>query len=175
MPRVKWTPIKPIRPLKMDEAEFKRVVRNALRTEGRKIRKEFEETTKTWDHKVEFREHTHLAVKDRVMSVEVETDDLIYHFVSGGTKPHPIEPKKKGGVLVFRAGYKAKTTPRIIGSGSGGSFGGTVFAKRIPRHPGTTAREFPRMIRRKRMPKFYKAMLTAWTKAVRATGLMFGG
>jgi len=166
LPHVKF---KAIRPPKIDEAAAKAIMRNALRKEGRHIRKDFEETTKTWDHEVEFKEHTHLAMSDLVMSVEVETDDEIYGYVSNGTRPHPIVPKKQGGTLVFKTGYKAKTTPRQIGSGSGGSFGPTVFAKAV-KHPGTKARRFPTTIWKKRLPEFYAAMWTAWRKAIKATG-----
>lgn len=166
MPHVKF---KTIKPPKMNEAAAKQILRTALRKEGRHVLKDFEETTKTWDHEVDFKTHTHLAMADVIMSVEVETDDEIYNYVSGGTKPHPIVPKKKGGVLVFKGGYKAKTAPRQIGSGSGGPFGPTVFAKAV-KHPGTKARRFPTVIWKKRMPEFYKVMWAAWRKAIKATG-----
>ena len=44
-------------------------------------------------------------------------------FVHNGTKPHPIYPKKAGGVLVFQIGGK------------------TVFARKV-NHPGTKAQPF---------------------------------
>jgi len=162
-----------VRPPKMDVEAANRIMRNALRTEGRHILKDFEETTKTWDHEVEFKTHTHLALADVKMSVEVETDDEIYHFVSGGTKKHKI-PKvpKKEGYLVFQTGYTAKTKRGIIGSSSGGSFGSFASAKQVD-HPGTKARRFPTTIWKKRMPEFYAAMWGAWRQAIKATG--YGG
>ena len=162
MPHVKF---RAVRPPALKAGAAQRIMRNALRTEARHIKKEFEKTTATWDHDVDFREHTHLKLSYSVMSVEVETDDEIYHFVSGGTKPHDIRPKKQGGTLAFQSGYKAKTSPRQIGSRSGGSFGATVFAKAV-KHPGTKAREFPEVIRAIRIAPFYKSMGVAWRKAI---------
>ena len=166
MPHVKF---RAIRPPKMDVEAANRIMRNALRTEGRHILKDFGETTKTWDHKVAFKTHTHLALADLTMSVEVETDDEIYGFVSDGTKKHDIRPKKPGGTLAFQSDYKAKTTRGVIGSSSGGPFGNTVFAKAV-KHPGTKARRFPTTIWKNRTPEFYKAMWGAWRQAIKATG-----
>ena len=49
--------------------------------------------------------------------------DFYGSFVRGGTKPHEIRPKKKGGVLVFKIG------------------GRTIFAKKV-NHPGTKANPY---------------------------------
>ncbi len=49
--------------------------------------------------------------------------DFYGMFVRGGTRPHEIRPKKKGGVLVFKIG------------------GRTIFAKKV-NHPGTKANPY---------------------------------
>lgn len=162
MPHVKF---KAIRPPALKVGAAQKIMRNALRAEAKKIKREFEKTTATWEHKVDFREHVHLAPSYSVMSVQIETDDEIYGYVSNGTKPHEIRPKKKGGVLAFQSGYKAKTSPRQIGSGSGGSFGDTIFRASV-QHPGTEARRFPEVIYQSRLKAFYNRMGIAWRKAI---------
>lgn len=107
------------------------------------IRHDFEKTTESWDHAVEFVEH---VTKDaRGITISVSTDDEIYNYVNGGTKPHAI-PKVAGGKrLRFQwdgpGSYQAKTRPGTIGSGPGGSSGPYVSFKSVW-HPGTEPRNF---------------------------------
>lgn len=58
-------------------------------------------------------------------SVYTIGSDVFYApYVNDGTRPHPIKPKRPGGVLRF-----------VVG-------GRVVFAKRIPMHPGTKPNPF---------------------------------
>lgn len=70
----------------------------------------------------------------------IGTSSQKYGWVNKGTPAHTIVPKR-GRFLVFSAGGKAKTTPRVIGSSRGSRGGKRIFARRV-RHPGTKAREF---------------------------------
>jgi hypothetical protein len=99
--------------------------------------KDFQSTTSTWNHKVAF---TATATRD---GYDVGTSDEIYGYVDQGTRPHVIVGH--GGPLVFQSGYKAKTSPRVIGSSGGGATGAVVFTRMV-QHPGTAAREFTETI-----------------------------
>jgi len=165
LPRVKMVLIKPSL---IDSVPAKKIMRSQLRKEARIIHKAFNTTTRTWEHKPVFKEHTHLSMSDAVIWVEVETDDEIYRYVSEGTRPHTIVPKREGRRLVFKAGYKSKTTPRVIGSHKGGPFGKIVWAKKA-KHPGTKARQFPAEIAKRKRPGFTRRMKVAWKRAARAT------
>lgn len=131
--------------------------------------KDYEKTTQTWEHEVDFKGEVN--DKPAEISVSVSTDDKIYGYVDKGTKPHIIRPKRKnkGGRLFFQSKYKSKTTPRIINSHKGGSYGDTVVA-RIVHHPGTEAREFTHTIQAKYQPKLKKEMDKAITRAAKKSG-----
>ena len=105
--------------------------------------REFEATVRTWDHEVIFQKEIRV-LKTRIIGI-VWTDDEIYGYVDKGTKPHKIRPKKAT-ILAFPETYLAKTAINLIGSGSGGSSGDTVFAKEVD-HPGNDPRNFSKIIR----------------------------
>lgn len=108
---------------------------------------DFKATTKSWKHKVTFKK-SGATVTANAISGFVGTDDTIYGYVTHGTTPHLIVPRRAR-ALRFQAGYASKTTPRILGSHQGGPRGETVFAQ-VVHHPGTTAREFEEEIAQRR-------------------------
>src|SRR5512146_308466 len=73
----------------------------------REIKKDFQGTTKTWDHQPEF---TSMVSLKGGVSVLVGTDDEIYNWVSNGTPEHEIGPVDAD-YLVFQPGYTTKTVP----------------------------------------------------------------
>jgi hypothetical protein len=99
--------------------------------------KDFEGAVRTWRHKPSFR-----ITRDED-STSVGTDDKIFGYVDGGTRPHLIRPKKKR--LRFQTGFSAKSSPGSLSSGRGGRSGPFVFA-RVVRHPGTKARNFSKLV-----------------------------
>lgn len=139
---------------------------NELRAVGKEIKKDFQATTATWDHDPKFELDITLAGGEP--GVTVSTTDEVYKFVDEGTKPHTIAPVNAQ-VLSFRAGYKAKTQPGVIGSKGGGPEGDQVFAM-VVSHPGTEARKFSEKIKRKWAGEFGKRMLAAMDAAAKATG-----
>lgn len=161
-----------IPPPAFKEAEYKRVVRNALRRATYRLKKDFEATTETWDHEVVFKEHTHLAEKDPIMSASITTDDQIYAWVNDGTglkgpghAKYPIYPgavtgKSDKTALAFPSVSRPKTRPGYIGSGLGYRGGKTRFAKAVW-HPGIKARLFTEAIKRKWEPWFKREMIAA--------------
>lgn len=117
----------------------------------RNIKDDFEKTVKTWDKKPEFKT-THKGPDGDDLVLEVSTDNEIYGYVSGGTRPHEIRPRKAK-ALAFQANYRAKTVPKRLPSRKGGKSGPTVIRQSV-QHPGTEAREFEKLIMKRQQPKF---------------------
>jgi len=128
---------------------------------------EYELTTATWEHQPHF---VHMVdIGSDGVSILVGTDDRIYGYVNRGTPPHMIYPKKPGGVLAFRSGYSAKTSPNTLGSRAGGPSGGMVYARGVP-HPGTEPRNFDTIIDKEWTPEIQRRMKNAVARAVYASG-----
>lgn len=125
-----------------DVNKFSSLYKNHMRMIGLRVQGDFNLTTKTWKHKPKF------TVKRDTDSVTISTDDDIYALVEAGSPRHPIFPRRARR-LVFPNKYKAKTTPGIIGSKSGGKSGTVVIATKIPDHPGFQARKFVNAIKEK--------------------------
>lgn len=156
---------------------YRRQFRNACKRAGYGIKKDFEKTTATWEHKPEFKVST--SVVGPGPAVEVTTDDDIYRFVNDGTKPHPIfagifTGKSKKKALVFQWGgpgtYTAKTVPGVIGSRGGGP-SGDIVKRAYVQHPGTEARRFDQDIEEMWRPKFKAEIEQALRDAVREAGM----
>ena len=128
--------MKAIIPKGLNIEQIARAVENTLNAAAIAVQIDFETTTATWDTQVDFATDT--PSPDRRI---VGTDNLIYHWVNGGTKAHDISPKN-GKILRFQGGYTAKTRPSYIGSGSGGRSGGVITTRKTVKHPGTKARAF---------------------------------
>ena len=149
------------------DAIYKRLVGAAERSADF-AEKEFAKTYRTWDHKPTFKK----KVKASRGSIgwEVWTADQIYSWVSGGTKgPYKI-PKDKPGLLVFPSGYKAKTTPNLVFSKQGGSFGSTVFFYGQVTHPGIDPRNFDEAVARFVKPWWVKWNADAIKVGARESG-----
>lgn len=118
---------------------------NMMRDVGERIREEFEDTTKTWNHKPSFEPSTSVPkVGADMISVETTTTDKQYNWVSDGTRPHLIFPVNSK-ALAFPGTFIPKTFPGIIGSGVG--FVGPVDEIHPSvAHPGVEARKFDKAI-----------------------------
>ena len=136
-------PLKVIIPkdLAFDPQRMERTINNGLDGAAKAAQVDFNVTTQTWDHDVEFTIEE--APGERIIS----TDDEIYGYVNDGTPAHIIEAKN-GKSLAFGVPHKAKTAVRVIGS-SAGSRGTTIVKRKRVRHPGTDAREFDETIAQK--------------------------
>lgn len=125
-----------------DPAKLARAVTNALDGAAKGALIDFKATTATWDHQPDFA--TDAPSADRRV---VGTDDEIYGYVTGGTRPHVIVAHGKA--LAFPGGgFRPKSRPRVIGSNKGSKGGAAIFRPRV-NHPGTTAREFEEAIAEK--------------------------
>jgi hypothetical protein len=110
-----------------------------LRAIGNGLRDDFREITSNWKHKPTF------VIARSPAQVSVFTVDDVFGYVDKGTKAHIIKAKK-GKLLKFRTGYKAKTRPNNSRfKGPGKATGGWRSAKRV-KHPGTKARNFSRIL-----------------------------
>jgi len=158
---------KPIHPAKFNEKAFSDAFYEVAKKTGQDIKKDFEKTTETWDHKPKF--EMIIAVGPNSVDILVGTNDEIYGYVDDGTNEHLILPKKPGGVLAFKSKYRSKTIPNVIGSRWGGGSGDTIFAKWVI-HPGSKARNFTKAISKKWTPIYKKRMEKAMADANKRAG-----
>ena len=157
---------KVIKPKRLKEKEMRLELLNGLRTVARAVERDYKETVKTWKTKVEF--ETIVSLRGGKAEFLVGTNSKIYEYVDKGTKPHIIRPKRAQ-FLRFQTGYRAKTTPGIIGSSSGGRSGDIVYSQGV-RHPGTKARKFSEIINKKYERKFKDEMHAAMRRAAQKSG-----
>lgn len=153
--------MKTIKPKALKQKEMRLELLNGLRAVGKKVLKDFELTTKTWDHKPKF--ELAISLKGKGPQFLAGTDDEIYRYVNEGTKPHRIRPKRAK-ALRFQGTYRAKTTPGVIGSRGGGSSGDVIFSQGV-QHPGTKARNFDKQIGKKWEKSFRNEMHEAMKRA----------
>lgn len=163
----KLTPIIP-RPLNV--SGIRQALVDGMRDVGQRIREDFEDTTKTWNHQPKFEPAFPIPkVASDAITVTTETDDKIYGWTSEGTKAHdiPLVPGVKR--LAFPSEFIPKTFPGIIGSGVGFSGGIMKFPIQV-HHPGTQARKFDANIADKNRGNLKITMNQAMSIAARASG-----
>lgn len=105
-------------------------VKRGLKNAAKVADNDFKRSIKTWDEKPS------LKTEEQNDGYTVGTDNKIYDFVSGGTRPHQIT-----GNLAFQS-YQAKTSVGSLDARSGGAFGPFAYANTVT-HPGIKPREFP--------------------------------
>lgn len=148
---VAWKAIKPAR-LRQDAMRL--ALFNGMRRIGTKMKADFEKTTKTWDNKPKFEVLVSLAGGGA--TVLVDTNSVIYGYVTKGTAEHVILPRRAK-ALRFGSVFRAKTTPGVIDSRAGGSSGPDVFSQGVL-HPGTEPRNFDKIIARDWSRRFKREM-----------------
>jgi hypothetical protein len=120
----------------LDARKLKRAKKNALDGAAKGALVDYKVTSQTWSHKPGFTIESP-SDNERI----VGTDDDIYGYVDDGTPPHVIVAKPGKVLTWIGANYRAKTKPRVIGSGRGGNDNTIVYTKLV-QHPGTDARDF---------------------------------
>lgn len=157
--------IKAILPKKrqvFDSRKLNTELRGALSKTGNLARTDFKKTTRTWKDKPTFRK-VGPRTKGDGLEVEVFTENLIYFFLTRGTRSHPVAPKRAK-ALRFKSGYKAKTRVKVIGSRGGGGFGATVFSKGH-RVKGIKARDFDKVIAKRQQKILINLIRLAFLRA----------
>lgn len=139
----------------LNPAQLQKAIDNSLTQTAKAIKVDFDVTTRTWSKRPAF------TIRRKPGKIFITTDDPIYGLVDEGARAHPITPKKKGGVLIFRGGYKAKTRVRQIRSTSGGARGNVTRINRVA-HPGFQGRELADTIAEKWDERYPKQ----WQRAV---------
>lgn len=165
-----FTPILP-GPFKYQEI-YKRmeaVIRRV--TEG--VKRDFENTTDSWSDRPKF--ELRITVAPTEIAGVTWTSNMIWRLLSIGTgihgpkhQPYIIRPTNAS-VLAFSEGYRAKTHPGILGSGTGGPTGGTVFAT-VVEHYGVEGRNWPQAAAKK-----YRPLLLKWGRQAMAEGARASG
>lgn len=147
MPRIRLEAIRVPRTF-LDPRRQERAIKNFLDSTAENIRIDLQVTVQTWKEKPTFK--IEVTGED---SREISTDNLIYKFVSGGTKVR---------YATMTGDFIAKTRPGWIGSGAGR--GGRAFVNKKKPMPGIKARHFPKVIIKKwkpRLPGLMRRMIAA--------------
>ena len=142
MPQIKLIPIKVKNKNLLDPKKMEKVIARTLDVMAGQVKEDFERTTKTWDHKPDFK-----ILKVKAFVRAIGTNDQIYSYVTHGTRPHVIVPKR-GAVLRFPKSFRPKTKVRHLTSYGGSKSKGMRYTK-IVHHPGTQARQFEEIITEK--------------------------
>lgn len=146
--------MKLISPKRLDIPLMLSMLADGVQQEGEIEQGKYEQTTRTWTNAPDH-EMAMTQTKEEIKATNL-TDDEIYYYAHNGTKAHPIVPKRKP-MLIFKNGYRAKTTPGVLRSKQGGAFGKTVVAHAV-QHPGTKARGWTDILLRNRPRAFKSAM-----------------
>ena len=143
------------------EAVMREIEHTMSTKTARDIRNLFEKTTEGWSNTMnpssgfdEVRWNTQTHFGPTRNSVEVFTNSKKYAIVNEGSPPHTIVPRREK-MLRFRTGYRAATTPKVIGSHAPSRFGDVVGAGMV-NHPGFEARKFDETIAEEYTPTFEK-------------------
>lgn len=160
--------IKAIKPKKLRVDKMRLELLTEMNAIGSDIQKDFEKTTKTWDHKVKFEIVKSIPTNLGRVEIFVGTNDRIYQYVDEGTREHIIQPKGDY-PLEFRSRYKRKTTPNVIGSKQGGAFGEKRYAYWVI-HPGNKPANLSETIAKTWQKRMKRRMEKAMRRAVQASG-----
>ncbi len=158
-----------VKPKKLRAQEYRLEFLNAMRKAGKVIEKEdYGQIFRTWKHKPKM--ETVISLTGPGPEMLVGTDDEIFGYLDEGTEgPYRI-PKTGSATLAFSEGYKAKTVPGQLQSRPGGPFGDKVVIKGHVFHPGIKARNFTKLIVKKRTPWFKRQMEAAMKRANQKAG-----
>lgn len=159
-----------IRPDALKSEAVRSEVRKAMHSIGIKAKGTFRGITANWkeENQPRYNFETKNLKSSIRLTVYISGNVKVFNYVSRGTEPHVILPRNSRR-LVFRTGYKAKTQPGSLASGTGGASGPTVAALEV-HHPGTKAREFEEQVVAKYEPIFIQAVDEAMKRGATASG-----
>lgn len=152
----------------LDPQRVEQELRSVLNSEVKPdILADFRKTVNGWKTRVDFTARTSITSNAIALNVSPTGEGAkIWGYVNSGTRPHIIRPKRAGGVLAFRGGFRAKTRPGRLSSGAGGSSGRMIFTRQVY-HPGTEARNFDELIADANRPKFKRLCENGLKRALR--------
>lgn len=135
-----------------DDKAFRRDLRRINKNRAAKMKRDFQRTTKTWEHKPTFHQLTEIEPEPTVM---VYTEDEQYGYVSGGTRVRRA---------LMTPDYSPKTRPGVLDSFPGR--GGVVYVSRKLNLPGIEARRFPEAVEKKHKKPHQRDVEAAIKRAV---------
>jgi hypothetical protein len=155
--------VKGLKPKKLKIDKVRLRILNALRAEGKEIKKEFEKTVATWKGaKPTFEIAIGLTGQDAIVLVGPAGNRegaQKWGWLDGGTEAHVIRAKNAPN-LVFQTGFTPKTKVQTFSSGTGSSSPPWRSVKQV-QHPGIEAREWSITIVKRRKKPFTKRILKA--------------
>ena len=135
-----------------EDKEFRRELQSINKNRAAKMKRDFQHTTKTWEHKVTFHQLTEIEPDPTVI---VYTDDEQYGYVSGGTRVRRA---------LMSPDFEAKTRPGALDSFPGR--GGAIFVSSKLNLPGIEARNFPEAVEKKHKRPHQRDVERAIARAV---------
>jgi hypothetical protein len=125
------------------ERTLRQEIRDALDRVQTVARRHFDNTTKTWQEKVEWVEKQSTA--SGIAFFSITTDNELYYLVDHGAKGHAIRARNFPS-LVWRRDYYPKSEPGILASAEGFR-GGPYRREPYIWHEGFEARDFDETVR----------------------------
>lgn len=156
--------------------QFRREALGVLSEYGNVRLNTFNAVVSDWDHKPRF--NLNLVNKDDVIGFKVEATGQhanIWDYVNEGTgmaggfrsTRYPIRPKRPGGRLKFRTGYRARTAPNAQFGVGDGSRTGDFVTTDLVLHPGIEPRDFTKKADEVQTEPFRQDIHNAFRRAVR--------
>lgn len=157
-----------ILPGRFDPDAFSREIIKELRKFNEEIKKDFEKTVATWDHKPKFRATVVVyqdLIEGHVRTVRIygkKPPELIYYFINQGTKVRYAQMTRD---------FSPKSRVRVIDS-----FAGSGGLKRVSvkqPNPGIKGREFNVAIATKHKARLALRLQVALKRGAKASGHFF--
>ncbi len=168
MPKVLF---RQFRTRKINLSDFRQEVEATIERKTKpELLSEFGKVVDDWQHKPEFRARKVINTKGLTVYVFASGENAsIWKYVSLGTRPHPIFPRRARVLKECRrrpGSYKPKTWPRGNYGGPGVATGDVVYRYHV-NHPGNAPRDFEGAIGEKYAPIFRRDMENAIRRAIR--------
>ncbi len=173
MPRVAYRRVYKPRQVWFDYRAFRREVEQTIDKKTKpELIAEHDKVVADWATEIEFKARKFVSKAGIAVNVFPAGDNkMIWIYVTQGTRPHPIAPKRPGYPLRFQWGgagsYKPKTTPAPSYGGPGKVVGGRTVRFMSVKHPGTKARPFPAKIAQDYKKTFARDMNNAMKRGIR--------
>lgn len=172
MPKVAFRQIRS-RQIYLDYPAFRReIVQTIERKSKPELISAHEEVVADWATEIEFGARKVISEQGITVYIFAKGENKdIWGYVTRGTRPHVIKPKRPGYPLRFKWGgpgsYKPKTTTAPSFGGPGKVQGGKTVRFAAVNHPGNKRRPLPAAIARKYKPTFSRDMENASRRGVR--------
>jgi hypothetical protein len=135
-----------------------------LADEGRQAKRNFERTVATWESRPTF------AIRRAGVfgPLDVFTSNEIYYYITHGTRPHIIRPKRAKRLRFNTAGFVPKTMTGRLDVGAGQKAGPPLAYRMSVQHPGTDARDFDKQVAMIAQGRIYKIFVVNLARALRS-------